>query len=175
MHVGNLRGHGDDQRVIEKVPIIRVLVAGKSKPAAAFIAGHTIKLAGVVQGENPVHERPGQQDCAEPQRHPVPTGRMAELGQHRHEAGKRRRGGEHQKGDRAVIVDGRALPDRGDRGMRRHAVAQHEIKHNAEIPADDQARRRAPGQRQERQRHRDAACGGNEQPRMQSPQPPEQL
>jgi hypothetical protein len=59
--------------------------------------------------------------------------------------------------------------------MRRGPVAQHQIKQNANVPPDKEARRHAPGQNQQRQYDRDAACSGNEQSRMQRPQPPEQL
>jgi hypothetical protein len=60
---------------------------------------------------------------------------MTELSQDRREAGERCRGGQHQKRDRAIIVDGRALADRGNQGVRRDPT---------EIPADDQPRRHAP-------------------------------
>ena len=91
---------------------------------------------------------------------------MAEFCQNRSEAGERGPRGEHQKGDRAVIVDGGAVADRSDRCVRRGPTAQRQIKHDAKIPADKNARRHAPGQGNERQRDRDAERCGNKQSRM---------
>jgi hypothetical protein len=86
---------------------------------------------------------------------------MAEFCDNRGEAGKRRCRGEPQKYDRALIVDGGPLADRRDRRMCRGAIAQHQIKRDANIPTDKNTRRHAPGQRNERQRDHDADGGGN--------------
>src|SRR6516162_3983450 len=89
LHVGDLRGHGYDQRVIEKVPIVRVLLAGKQEPAGVLFGGRAIEFARIVQRENPVQERPGQKNRAHTERDLIPTGRMAELDEDRSEAGER--------------------------------------------------------------------------------------
>jgi len=44
LNVRHLRGHGDDQRVVEKVPIIGVFVAGKDQAAGPLAAGPAVEL-----------------------------------------------------------------------------------------------------------------------------------
>jgi len=122
-----------------------------------------------------MHENPGQHNCANAEGDLRSTGRMAEFCENRGEAGERRRRGEHQERDRAVVVDGRSLADRSDRCVRGGPVTQHQIKHDAQIPGDNKARRRAPSQREQPQRHRGAERRRQKEPRVQLPQPRERL
>ena len=58
LNVGDLRRHRDHERVIEEVPIVRILVAGENKSADLFVATRAIEFVRIVQRENPMHESP---------------------------------------------------------------------------------------------------------------------
>src|SRR5216684_5483294 len=70
LHVRDLTGHPDDEREIEKVPVVRLFLARKSETAChsrldsrcAAAPGVAIEDVGVVDREHGVGESPGQQD-----------------------------------------------------------------------------------------------------------------
>ena len=61
---------------------------------------------------------------------------MAELDEDRSKAGERGTRSQHQERNGAVIIDRRALTDGCDRCVRRGAIAQHQVKQYANIPAE---------------------------------------
>ncbi len=175
LNVGHLCGHGHDERVIKEVPVVRVFLTRKNEAAGPLVVTLAKELACIVQGEDRVHESPGQQNCAQAQDDVVRVPRLSDLGYNRSETGEGCRRGEHQKRDRAFIIDGRPLPHPGNRRVRHERIDQRQIEHNAAVPADKKACRRAPGQGKQRQRNRGAERGRKDQARMQAPEPSEPL
>src|SRR5215471_4858541 len=58
--VGDLRCHRNHKGEIQKVPIVRSLLAGKFQAADAIVAAFAIIFVRIVQGENGVQESPRQ-------------------------------------------------------------------------------------------------------------------
>src|SRR5262245_42460167 len=55
--VGDLRGHADDEREIDEVPVVRLLVARKTESSTAGTS-LVVKLVRVVKRKDGVHEGP---------------------------------------------------------------------------------------------------------------------
>ncbi|MNF01898.1 hypothetical protein D3C80_2009640 [compost metagenome] len=67
LDVGGLVGDADDQGEVQKVPVVGLGLAREDQPLAIALAPvvRGIELVGVVEGEDDVHEQPGQGDDAE--------------------------------------------------------------------------------------------------------------
>ena len=60
-HVGDLRGHADDQGEVDKVPVVRLFQTARERhPADAALV---VELVRVVQCEHRMDESPRQHDC----------------------------------------------------------------------------------------------------------------
>src|SRR5206468_3598408 len=112
--VGHLRGHPDDEREIDEVPVVGLRLAARESHAAAD--GFVVELVGVVQREDRVDECPGQQD-REGGEHDVgrpAAGPGAELGEDSAEARQRRHHRQHQDGQLPLVLHRGAVADTVD-------------------------------------------------------------
>jgi hypothetical protein len=88
-----------------RTPAARVpRTAMSPKAAGPLVVTLAKELACIMQGEDRVHESPGQQNCAHAQHDVVRVPRLSNLGYNRSETGEGCRRGEHQKRDRAFII-----------------------------------------------------------------------
>jgi hypothetical protein len=64
LDVGGLVGDADDQGEVQKVPVVGVILAGKDQALSIAFScvGRGVEFVRVVQGEDDVHEQPGQGD-----------------------------------------------------------------------------------------------------------------
>src|SRR5579871_5273609 len=62
-NIGDLRGHADAEGEIDEVPVVRLVVAGEhQRCSGAAVSVTTIVFVGIVQGEDGVDQRPGEED-----------------------------------------------------------------------------------------------------------------
>lgn len=80
-------------------------------------------------------------------------------------------GREHQKRDRAFVIDGRPLPHPSNRRVRHVRTDQRQIEHNAAVQSTRRRVAVPQGEGKQRQRNR----GAEDQAEMQVPESSEQL
>ena len=154
--VGDLRGHADDQREIEKIAIVGFVVAGKMQPAEFLVAAFAVIFVRIVQRKDRVHERPRQHDGRHGEQHMddhefmARLLRAAELEHDGDQAGQRRGHRQQQNGEGAFVLFCGAPAHPRDVAAPDHDVDQHQIERDADVPAGQQPRRQPPVARQQR-------------------------
>ncbi len=169
-------GHGDDERKIQKVPIVRRLRAGKFQAADLVVAALAIIFVRIMQCKDRVHEQPRQhdRDHADGQvcRHAWPDGVFGHLGDDGDQAGDRRGAGQEEQREGALRPGSR----RGGEFLSPSSCAtsqidENEIKPDAGVPAGQQPGWRSPIRRHQRHSDDDANGDRDQQPRMQAGEP----